>query len=301
LDAIDKVILQALRLNCRVQYQTLANGLGLSLNAIKNRVKRLLESGVIVQFGVWLNYTIINAGFSFILLSLDGKQDEGYLTDLIAANPMTLSIGFNSIGGGIIRTEYSSLRDLAVYGSFLRQLQGVTSIDIHPIEIGEGRRYEFSKIELKVLRCLRDDPRIPVRAISSKAGLSSSKVASIIQQFYDEELIQFSIDWNLNAGGSTAFILRIDYDEKLYSFDKLEQLIRSKFDLEYWGSLKSALQPLTLAFFTVDHIREAEDISKELRKQDCIRELQVIVPYPERKMQGLCGTKLDEMLKGIVC
>ncbi len=301
MDTVDKTILRALRVNCRVSYQSLANELDLSLNAVKTRVNKLVESGVIVQFGVWLDYSVIDAGFAFIEIELDGNQDEEFLESTITESPMTMSFGFNSSRGGLVRVEYQRMEMLSEYGSFLRKLPGIKAVDIHPIQTRPSNPYEFSKMELKVLRCLKDDPRMPVRTIANRIGSSSKRISTILQRFNDDNLIQFSIDWNLNAGGSTSFMLRFEYNDKMGGFKDLDELIRQKYDHEYWGSMKSSLQPLALAFFVVDHIRDAEDIAKELRNLEMINDMETIVPFLERKLPGLCGNQLDMLIAGIDC
>ncbi|MHA2424903.1 MAG: winged helix-turn-helix transcriptional regulator [Candidatus Thorarchaeota archaeon] len=301
MDSIDKKILWTLRCNCRVQYQEIANDLNLSLNAVKSRIRKLVDTGVIVQFGVWLAYSVINAGYAFILVNFDGSQDEDYIMKSIAEKPMTMGVGFNSIGSGLVRVEYQGLGNLADYGTFLRKLPGVDSVEIHPVAIIPPKSYEFSKPELKVLRCLREEPRIPVRTIASRTGMTSKRISEMIQRFLKDNLIQFSIDWNLNAGGSTQFYFQIEYDENVSSHKELDQYIRENFGEEYWGMLRSSIQPLVLVFFVVDHIREAEAIAKEIRKRKSVQEIQTIIPYPEMKLQGLCGTLLDEMLENIEC
>ena len=50
LDLLDKQIILALNVNCRTSYQALAHELGLSVNAVKKRINKLIETGVILEF-----------------------------------------------------------------------------------------------------------------------------------------------------------------------------------------------------------------------------------------------------------
>jgi hypothetical protein len=53
----------------------------------------------------------------------------------------------------------------------------------------------------------------------------------------------------------------------------LNDIISKKYDHEFWGLLNSSLQPLALAFFVVDHIRDAEEIAKEFRSLEMVDNL----------------------------
>ena len=50
MDRLDKGILMVLDVDCRVSYEYLARKFGVSSNAIKRRVAKMVESGVIEQY-----------------------------------------------------------------------------------------------------------------------------------------------------------------------------------------------------------------------------------------------------------
>ncbi|MFX1476021.1 MAG: AsnC family transcriptional regulator [Promethearchaeota archaeon] len=50
IDVTDTLLIRHLGVNCRQSYQILARWLGLTVNAIKNRVGKLLEVGAIGLF-----------------------------------------------------------------------------------------------------------------------------------------------------------------------------------------------------------------------------------------------------------
>ncbi|MFW9847537.1 MAG: winged helix-turn-helix transcriptional regulator [Candidatus Thorarchaeota archaeon] len=301
MDSVDKKILNTLRSNCRVQYQEIANDLNLSLNAVKGRVKKLVESGVIVELGVWLHWTVINAGYAFILANFNADFDIDFLSAKLEENPMTMRYGFTATNTGLIRVEYQGLGKLSEYATSLRKLEGVESIEVHPVNVGSGKLYEFSTSELRVLKCLKEDPRMPVSRISERTEISSKKISDMIQHWQEEHIIQFSADWNLNAAGSTSFYLKVDFDEKVTERKNLDDYMKEKYPIEYWGSLNSSIQPLFLAVFMVDHIRDTETISRDMKSQNGVLESHIVIPYPDRNLPGLCGSILDKMLEEIHC
>lgn len=56
IDALDFKIIQVLNKNARIPYRTIAEEIGVSDATIRNRVKKLLEEGIIKKFNVLLDY-----------------------------------------------------------------------------------------------------------------------------------------------------------------------------------------------------------------------------------------------------
>ena len=54
-DLVDKQLLIELGGNCRLSYQTLARYLGLTVNAVKKRINKLVDTGVIDHFAIMIN------------------------------------------------------------------------------------------------------------------------------------------------------------------------------------------------------------------------------------------------------
>ena len=91
LDSIDLGILHDLNNNCRVTFQGLSRKYGISANAIRKRVVKLEESGVIAGYHVRLSLAAIGSEMIFGLLSTDGSKDEEEFTNLIGQSPYILA------------------------------------------------------------------------------------------------------------------------------------------------------------------------------------------------------------------
>ena len=87
-DQIDKGIFYALDANCRISYEDLARRFNLSANAIKKRVMKLQELGVIKRFTVWLSLAMINAEMFVAIASTDSNQNDEALINAIGNSPM---------------------------------------------------------------------------------------------------------------------------------------------------------------------------------------------------------------------
>ncbi|MHA2066081.1 MAG: Lrp/AsnC family transcriptional regulator [Candidatus Thorarchaeota archaeon] len=68
LDAIDRSIILNMSKNCRITFRTLAEKNGVSSNAIRKRVEKLLDTGVIQRFLVQLSRAMANSDVLFALV-----------------------------------------------------------------------------------------------------------------------------------------------------------------------------------------------------------------------------------------
>ncbi|MGB6533249.1 MAG: winged helix-turn-helix transcriptional regulator [Candidatus Nitrosopolaris sp.] len=57
-DKVDLHILSLLYVNCRTPYRTIASTVGISANAVKTRVKKMIAKGIIKKFIVMVNPAI---------------------------------------------------------------------------------------------------------------------------------------------------------------------------------------------------------------------------------------------------
>jgi len=81
LDGTDVEILKLLALNCRVSNYEVGNKVGLSPDAVAYRIKSLLKKGVIKEFTVMLNYSLLNYDwytFAIRLRMLDQKNEAKF-------------------------------------------------------------------------------------------------------------------------------------------------------------------------------------------------------------------------------
>jgi DNA-binding Lrp family transcriptional regulator len=317
LDIIDKSILLELATNCRVTYQIIANRLDLTVNAVKKRILKMQEDGVIQRYYVYLSLAMMGAEWLLGRLSLaDSHFSPDYL-DIIGAHPSVFSAGYLSDGSILVFAEYIGARGLSELGGFLRQLPGITNVEIHTIIADRGQKIPMTPDHLKVLKSLRVDARMPISKISVQTALSPRKVRDIIQDFHGkvgtpiETLVDkdykpdiqqskaafhFRLYWDLNAGGGNAFVVRTNWVEGQGSPEEIVQYFKKHFPLEFWFSFIAATEPIIYCVFIVNHIRESEKILPVIRNAPNISKVEIWVSYPLRKYVGLRESMIDEMI-----
>jgi DNA-binding Lrp family transcriptional regulator len=299
LDSIDKRILLALDENCRMSYQALAEKLGLTATAIKKRMDRLIETGVIEEFSIILKPAMMESDYLIALVFTDGSEDEEEFIEQIGSHLMIVQVGqlVTSVGRlYFLHCEYVGAEGLQNLGTFLRTLDSVSSIELHTTMTQRGEKFDIKKMHLRVLKHLLEDARMQVSEISERAGLTSRRVSRAIQEMHDSNAFWFATRWNLSLGKNTEFYLKIEYDEQASRMDEIDEWLRDRFPNEYWFSFYSAMEPILFAKFVTEHFRDAEQISRITKNASFSKTVDVLLSYPVRKFPRLGRIKIEEMI-----
>ena len=282
LDALDKAILNGLGLNCRVSYQTLAKQNGVTATAVKKRIDRLLETGVIVTFTAELNLAMIDADYLLILVYTDGQHDDGKLADEIGQNQMVSEVGVLSGSMIIAFASYRDAKDLAELRSFLMSMDGVTKVEMHTLLFPRGKKMELKHLHIKILRCLVDDPRMPVTEIADRTRLAARTVTRGINEILEGEGVRISLRWNLNAADCITFLMKIEWDESRANLGDV---------------LGCASENMMFAAFVVETLKDMSRIGNEIRICPFIISHAALLGEPSKSYPDIRRYKLEEILE----
>lgn len=299
LDEIDKGILFGLLFNCRTPYRNLAQQFNMTANAVKKRIQKLIDTGVIVRFTAELSPAMVDGENYLAILSTDGGENEEELLHLLGSHMLVREVGVLSgsiylLMGTFIGSE--SLKDL---GSYLRGLQNVERVEIHSLvkDALHGRKAELTKLQLRVLRCLTEDPRMPIKRVSETTGLTVRRTRTIINSLLKSGAVSLGIRWNLSAGDAFVFLLRIHWNERIGGLQDVLLLINEKFSKAFYGPIISATEPVVFAAFVVEQFKDADQISKDIAKAPFVKSCQALFGRPSVSFQDIRSIRLEEMLK----
>ena len=297
---MDRRILLALDENCRLSYQSLAEMLGVTANAVKKRMDRLIETGVIEEFSIVFKPTMMGSDYLVALISTDGSEDEEKFINDLGAHLMIVQVGQLVTSSGrlyFLHCEYMGTEGLKEIASFLRTLDGVTDIELHTTLTQSGEKFEVKNLHLRVLKHLLEDARMQVSEISEKTGLTSRRVSRAIREMQDSNAFWFAVRWNLSLGQNTEFYLRVEYDEQAAQMEEIDEWFRERFPNAYWFSFYSAMEPVLFAKFVTDHFRDAEEISRVTKNTPFTKKVDVLLSYPVKKFPRLGRIKIEEMIR----
>ncbi|MGY5875014.1 MAG: winged helix-turn-helix transcriptional regulator [Candidatus Thorarchaeota archaeon] len=292
-------ILLQLDIDCRISYESLARKFGVSSNAIKRRVGKMVECGVIEEYAVILSPAMTGAQYMMAFLHTDGSENTDLLVDHLGKYPMIVQVTRMASGsGGLyqIYAEYVGPEGLSELGRFLRTTDGINDVEIHTLLQPQGSTMELSRTHLRVLRCLLQDARMPIKDVAECTGMTARRIRRILNSLVESESVQFRVRWDLGAGGSTQFFVKTEYNQREKAHEEMDVWLEEAYPDEFWYSYASAVQPVIYANFVVDHLREVDRISREIRSKSFVAATASLISYPVKKFPRVGMARLEEML-----
>jgi Lrp/AsnC family leucine-responsive transcriptional regulator len=302
LDIIDKRLMLELDSNCRITYQELSEIVNLSANAVKKRVAKLLEKGLIERFFVLLSLAMIDADMVFALVHTDGSEFQEKFINKLSQLDETIQVSPVACGIGGLYCIFALTigpSGLSDFGSFLRSLDSVDQVNLHVLIYPRGKKSQFTPLQLRVIKHLIDEPRMPVVEIAKLSGLTSRRVRKILDELQKEESISLAIFWDLGAEGLTDAFVRIEWDENKTTNKEINNWLCQEFPLEYWSAFVSAMSPVLFARFAFDKLERIESISRKIRKADFINSISTLVVYSNYMSIWPSEIKLRKMVENI--
>ena len=317
-DQIDKGIFYALDANCRISYEALARRFSLSANAIKKRVMKLQELGVIKRFTVWLSLAMINAEMFVAIASTDGSQDDEALINAIGNSPMVHRVAPLTNENIMFFGEYVGAQGLSQLCRFIRGLDGISDIEIHTLLTDKGSQVQLTKLQLRVLDHLRDDARISIVDLANRSGLTARTIRRVLHQLgadkgtsrafvlddrinpeyrASREPVHFRTIWNWTAGASFYCTAQMVYKETKGNPQTLYEWLQKKFPSEHWYAYASASEPILFSRFFLNRIGDFEPIVRKIKRNQTVEHLKTLISYPQRHFPSLRELRLDEMLQ----
>ncbi|MFX1509216.1 MAG: winged helix-turn-helix transcriptional regulator [Promethearchaeota archaeon] len=318
MDAVDKNIIFELSTNYRASYQAIAKKMDLSVNAVKKRIEKLKESGVI-RGGLLLPMRAMLEMDDWVaLLRTEDPIPSDQFLDVIGAHRLVGSASILTDGSILCFGWYPGSSGLEEIGTFLRSTPGVESVEFHTILADPGKRCELSVSDVKVLRCLHKEPRMSISDISNETRLTPRRIRKIIDALIgengsesniylnhpsrggkrpEEVCFQLSLRWNLNAGGHTAFVIIIRHEEGAQPRSKIVDILKENFPVKFWYAYASAFEPVIFSVFVVEHMREASEIIETIRKTPEAISANAIYGYPSRIFHSPIDDYFEKLFK----
>ncbi len=302
LDEIDMAILREMSTNCRASYRALSRKIGLSPNAIKHRLAKLINNRVITRFAIKLSVALADADGFLAFVLTDGTERVPDFVSRIGENSMVYHVSaLACVSGGayLVAGEYSGSVMQAELGAFLRSLKQVQEVELHTMittDLAVGRKTGFSKSQLKVLRCLVQDPRMQIGEISQMAGMTPKTVRRSLKELMESGGVHFSASFDMAAGGFLDVFIRINWDDKMISGDELAQWLWKEYPVEFWAPWSSSSEAVMFADFLVKNHQEAEQISNQIREAPFVISTTILLSFSGAKFPYFTEIKLKELL-----
>ncbi|MFX1565433.1 MAG: winged helix-turn-helix transcriptional regulator [Promethearchaeota archaeon] len=308
LDLVDKGIIAELEGNCRQSYRALARKIGVSSKTIRTRIEKLVELGVIQRFIVELNPEILGAHLVIAEVSTLGSEDTHEFIYQIGQSPVVRLVSRLADGKYDVEAEVRGKMGTVNFGQFLHGLDRVSDVEIHDvIEMHphitteafvkpQALNFDFTKLELNVLRCLRENPRMPVVDIARRTEMTAKRVRMVLRQLQASGTLRFTLEWLRSSGDQIEFRSRTRYNTQNTSPRKFVTWLEQRYPLEYWTSYLLTDEPTLLLDFAVDTLQHVEAVDLELKESPYSTMVHTTIMFPHRKFAGLGENQLNSLL-----
>ena len=291
-DELDVKILGALSTNCRVSYQELSRRYGISANAIRRRVLNLEESGEIAGYSLLLSAEMLGVHRILGLLTSDGSRDEVEVMDEIGDHVGVIAAASYSNGTYALVGEYRSSEELLHLTSHFRKIESIEEVEVHQIIQGYKKPFELSRMHLRILKHLIDDPKLSVVEIANKSGLTARRVRRLLGQLEESGAVSFRALVELGADTSIPFLARVTWDERKTNYQEVRDIITENYPLSHWETYVSASEPVLYSLISVDGLVQVNEVTSALRKNDKIESVKALISmfhkfYPSITRQTL--------------
>ncbi|MFW9806611.1 MAG: Lrp/AsnC family transcriptional regulator [Candidatus Thorarchaeota archaeon] len=292
MDPLDWALICELCGNARMPYKTLAKKFNISPNTVKNRINQLREKRVILKFGICVSSETLGAEMVSGFVTTDGSEDAVELMKQIASNPTVCDICRNADR----RYEYWAMvkgaSETLGLRRFLTSLDYVTDVQMHSIELfypnkpptwignTRGKKVIFSRDQLRVLRCLTIDSRLPISQIVKKTGFTYRRVRRILQDLMGGGGIHTYPLYNLFELGDLEYRLRIFYNAtQATGKDVVMALYKKHPEIFYWSTIATN-EPIVDVALIINSPGKGPPIAEEAKAAIYTTSVEDYVTYP---------------------
>ncbi|MFW9833575.1 MAG: winged helix-turn-helix transcriptional regulator [Candidatus Thorarchaeota archaeon] len=293
MDPLDWALICELSGNARMSYQVLARKLGISPNTVKNHIKKLLKQKVLRGAGVLVSMDMLGAEHVAGVISTDGTEKVlEFMKQIVARWPILCEI----YRTGNMRYEYwamvSGASETLGLKMYLEELSGVTAVEMRPVVFlfpnkppsfylnTRGKKVTFTLHQLRVLRYLYQDARMPVSQIAQGTGLTPRRVRKILRELDEGGGIHFTVGYDIFALGDMEYRLKIRFDESQTNGKDIIMDLYQKYPEEFWWSSITINEPIVDVGLIIDRPGKGVPIIQDLRDAPFISSIEDFISYP---------------------
>jgi DNA-binding Lrp family transcriptional regulator len=219
LDELDLKIISLLSMNCRVSHRNISSSVGLTPNAVKSRVNKLISCGIIKDFILRVNPAIFGYEKEYSLTIRNiGKMDkeDGVINKLsLLGEVLVYAKQLGGLSICVLAIKGGSEDKIGLMGDVLKPaiIEKTMLVNYKPVSV----KIQIS--DLKVIKCLFSDPRIQIKDIAKKTSLSVRTMTRWLEKMKENHILEFTILRDMSSihlVGYIEFALIINVAKSLY-------------------------------------------------------------------------------------
>jgi DNA-binding Lrp family transcriptional regulator len=298
LDATDVEIVKLLIRDCRISFQELSKKIGITRSAVKKRVDKLVESNVVHKFIVRLSSAMTNMEYALAVLDFKSSPDEEYVQRVLGESPSITQVSKTFDSRFCVFGVYFSSDELSELATLLWSLSDLRDVKLYPKFIhNKGGVMKLTSVHMKILRCLMEDARMSISDISERTGLTARRVTKSLDQMKESEAVHFTIRLTENiADRGIEVATKVVWDVHKTTREEVMEYLEINFRENYIAADPLATEPTIWISFTLNHVREVDEITTKLLQSEFITSVDSMILYPAIRFTDPRTRKLDQVL-----
>jgi DNA-binding Lrp family transcriptional regulator len=260
-------------------------------------VLKLEEDGVISGYSITLSPAMTDTSYIFGVMHSDGSPDEVEMVRTIGADSHTVAAASYTGGRYCFVSEYHTPQELLDFSTFIRNLDGVESVELHTLVGDRGEKIELTGLHLRILAQLHEDPRMSIVDVAAKSGLTARRVRRLLSELENSDALHFRALIELGAATSIPFITRITWDEKQATYDDIQQWIQKELIMNHWETYVSAQEPTIFSLLFADSLSDILALVSKIRTHEHIKTVKLIIGVYHDYFRSLRHDTLLQLLK----
>ena len=263
-------ILSRLLNNCREPDRQIGKVVGISGGAVKSRIKKIVDSGVIEYFTLKIEPPAFGFGVFYIVVT--GQDVDEILKQIkLVGEPFIVvpCVGGVTVCGIVVKENVKEKIEIAK--NLMRDVRVLTIFEAGNPEINSN----LTKTDLQIINQLLKDPRKKIESIAKAAKLSTKTVTRSLEKLQNDDAVQFTAIYDprkIVGYIPHAIITQIDVDLKTI-LARLEKKF-SKYFLQIPFLAKNQI----VLFLYSDNIFKVDELTDAVRNTEGIKSADLFIP-----------------------
>ena len=275
-------ILSRLLNNCRESDRQIGKELGVSGGAVKSRIRKMQEAGVIEYFALKIEPPVLGYGVFYIVVT--GRDFNAILEQVkLVGEPFLIvpCVGGVTVCGIVVKENVQQKIELAK--NLMRDVRVLTIFEAE----NPGVNSNLTKTDLMIINELMKDPRQKIETIAKATKLSTKTITRSIDKLQKDDAIQFTLVYEptrIDGYIPHAVLTWVTGD-----LEKTLKRLESEFEKSFLQIPFIAKNQIVLFMYS-DNIFKLDDLTQRVRNVHGVESADLFIPkkivFPQKWIQN---------------
>ena len=256
--------------NCRESDRQIGKKIGISGNAVKSRIQKMIQNNVIEKFTLKIEPPVL--GYNVVYIVISGQDLNQILKQVkLIGEPFFVvpCVGDITVCSIVIKENVKAKIELAK-----KIMKDVRVLSIFEAQ-NPGIRSDLTKTDLEIINVLLENPRARLDEIAKATSLSTKTITRSLDKLQNDEAILFTLIYDpikLEQFVPYAILTWINKD-----LDKTLKLLKEEFSQSFLQKPFIAKNQIVLFLFS-DNIFKIDAVIQKVRKISGVALADLFIP-----------------------